>query len=261
VPRHTALAFVAHIPHLSSRFIISASHPLTNFLHLIGKLHRPLHPSIYSRQTRRYRLDTTWAIISIWLYSSICSQSSNNWISDQKSVVLDPSSVRGVSVQAFLSFLPKPQLAAVPHNSTLNMGPQLFQPTLSFPTPMQQTGPSPLQILMASPQPFVPETIKRKANIGVFDEPERSAKKPRIMTLEQYKAMRAGKPYINTSPEVQEQTKDDARRKPSTLHPTLKEVQTSSSEESTPEPDVTAVPEVGLHARVPRSTIWTHKLH
>lgn len=108
---------------------------------------------------------------------------------------------------------------------------------------MQQTGPSPLQILMASPQPFVPETIKRKANIGILDESGRSLKKPRVMTLEQYKAMKAGKPYINSSSEVQEQTTDDTRRKFPTLQLTSKEVQSSSSEESTPEPDVTAVPE------------------
>jgi len=86
------------------------------------------------------------------------------------------------------------------------------------------------------------------AAIGVFNEPERSSKRRRVMTLEQYKAMKAGKPYyINTSPEVQEQIRDDARRKLPALQPTPKEeVQTSASEESTPEPDVTADPEVSF---------------
>lgn len=160
-------------------------------------------------------------------------------------MVLDLSSVRGVQTY-----------------SILNMGPQLFPPTLGFPTAMQQTGPSPLQILMASPQPFVPETIKVNATIGIFNEPERSVKRRKIMTLEEYKAMKAGKLYINASPEVQEQTRDDAKRKLPMLQLTPKAgVQTSSSEESTPEPDVASVPEVSLHVSVPRNTIWAHILH
>ncbi|KAF8468366.1 hypothetical protein BDZ91DRAFT_722512 [Kalaharituber pfeilii] len=136
------------------------------------------------------------------------------------------------------------------------MGPQLFSSVFGLPNTIQQTGPSPLQVLLSTPVQFVKESVPPSVKRGASNDLlENAPKRRKVMSLAEYKARKAGTEYISPL------SKDGAIKEEGTFHRNgiknssevgvstgerIASTSENSSECSTPERETQAVPHIGI---------------